>query len=75
MTGTILAGREDYLDDAYTLDISAGYQLPVGRVYVNVTNLLDEEVVSAGNQDPESSYQYEYYEMPRLALIGYEVTF
>ena len=75
LTGTLLAGREDYLDDAYTLDISAGYRLPVGRVYITVTNLLNEEIVSAGNQDPESSYQYEYYEMPRLALIGYEVTF
>jgi iron complex outermembrane receptor protein len=75
LTGTILAGREDFLDAACPLDISAGYRLPVGRLYIAVTNLLDEEVVSAGNQDPESSYQYEYYELPRLARIGYEVSF
>jgi iron complex outermembrane receptor protein len=74
-TGTILAGREDYLDDAYSLDISAGYRLPIGRIFISVTNLLDEEVVSAGNQDHASSYQYEYYELPRLARIGYEVSF
>ena len=40
-----------------------------------MTNLLNAEVVSAGDQDPESSYQYEYYELPRLARIGYEVSF
>lgn len=75
ITGTLLAGREDRLDEAGILDISAGYRLPAGRLYVTVTNLLDEEVVSAGDQDPDSSYQYEYYEMPRLARIGYEVSF
>ena len=75
LTGNILAGREDNLDDACTLDISAGYRLPIGRLYVTVTNLLNAEVVSAGDQDPESSYQYEYYELPRLARIGYEVSF
>jgi outer membrane receptor protein involved in Fe transport len=71
----LLMGRENHLDNNFTLDFYGKYKVWKGYITAGVSNIFNSEVQVTGDLSAGSFNNYLYYGMDRMFKVGYEVRF
>ncbi len=67
--------RENDISPYQSVDTSIAKRIYKGWLKAEIRNVLDETIVISGNMTPNASSRYEYYGLPRMFSVGYEISF